>query len=221
MTSRVRVAIAVGIAVVLAAVAVVAFAAGRRGDSGPRTPLAAPSPSPSGSSEVALATPAPAPSPTVSVRLPDNRGDDPVAAMKEIVRFRDEIFHAPDPDLVRYIYSPECTCYDSLRALVDYIYAPECDCHDDLVRTVRATLKRGWRTVGEDAVARSVHVSKRDHRLAVVRYVVSAPPFDIVDAEGGLVRSVTPEPEQSFVATLLRDGTDRWRVQSLKSEGNG
>ena len=201
MTSRVRVAIAVGIAVVLAAVAVVAFAAGRRGDSGPRTPLAAPSPSLSGSSEVALATPAPAPSPTVSVRLPDNRGEDPVAAMKEIVRFRDEIFHAPDPELVRYIYSPECTCYDSLR------------------QTVTGFVKRGWHTRGGPADLTDVHLKKRDHFLAWVQYWVEPSTFDVLDADENVVEADSVGERQHLEAVLLLDRTDRWRVQDIRDLG--
>ncbi len=196
MTSRVRVAIAVGVAVVLGAVAVVAFASGR----GQRpVPMAAPSPSPSGeASPTVVVTPRPAPSPTVAIRLPDNKGDDPVAAMKEIVRFRDEIFHAPDPDLVRYIYAPECDCYDSLRQTLD------------------GMASNGWRTLGSPAHVREASLQKREHELAWVRYHVVASPLTLEDADGKTLKQDPGGDEQVLEAVLLKDSTGRWRVQDIR-----
>lgn len=180
----------------LAAVAVVALTGEEDQPEAMASPAATASPSPSPSP-----SPTPSPSPSPELVLPDNDVDDPLEAIVAIEAYRDWLFENPDPELVRFIYHPECGCTAPLEEALRVLQAD-----GEYVRI------NGSTSVEDASVVRE----EEGGRVVTLEYTAVTPPLQLMSTSGEEVERRDEPETRALRVSLVRDGSGRWLVTLIQ-----
>ncbi|HEX8929282.1 MAG TPA: hypothetical protein VGA45_10235 [Actinomycetota bacterium] len=138
------------------------------------------------------------PPPTTSKPNPPKAtGEDWLAIMTNILRFRHELYERPQPDLLSQIYDKRCPCYAKERATLADLQRRGWRYQDQGVKVVQARLR--GRGVGNSSIVAIESIIRTGEQV-------------LLDQAGKEVQRKAASGPTKMTYELVRGPDGRWRV---------
>jgi hypothetical protein len=146
---------------------------------------------------VAPTTTTPPPPTTSKPNPPKATGEDWLAIMTNILKFRHELYEHPQPDLLSQIYDKRCPCYAKERA------------------TLANLQRRGWRYNDQGVKVLSAKLLGRattNRSIIAVEVVSRTPQQSVINRAGTIVQRQPPSGPTKTAFQLLLGADGRYLV---------